>query len=208
MTDRMFEGSIDKWVSRVGSGYGFIAHECGTHLDRVYFDHAGIVPNNIGLRSHGKVVGNQVRFRLAKYTHRNKPSVKAVEVESISCQRGKQAENARDCNPRTRHLRSSTNFTGNPTYQDLTLIRGKEFGTKVVDVGWADAGRPIRQISGRYCIAPPPSARQCRTSYRACAERPLSPPTCTAQQVLFSSHCPCDPSTRNVFKREVSRPLL
>jgi hypothetical protein len=84
MFDRIFQGTIDKWIDRGdGNGYGFVLYQPGgSRLDRVYFDQEGITPNNIGLRSHGKILGNLVHFRIARYTHRDKPSAKAVDIRS------------------------------------------------------------------------------------------------------------------------------
>lgn len=79
--DKVFEGTIVSWNL---AGFGFVEYESGRKIDRVYFQEQDVKPSNIGLRSYAKTVGNTVRFRLKKYDLRGRPSVKAVNVESLT----------------------------------------------------------------------------------------------------------------------------
>jgi hypothetical protein len=85
MADRIFEGTIDHWSDRGdAAGFGFI--ECslgGPRLDRIFYGQNDILPDAIGRRLHGRILGNLVRFRLGKHVHRGQPTAKAVDIESV-----------------------------------------------------------------------------------------------------------------------------
>jgi hypothetical protein len=84
MLDKVFEGTIDKWVDRGNAaGFGFVGFESGSRIDRAFFSHDDITPDALGRRSHAKIVGSPIRFKLSKYLYRGEPSAKAVEVQSI-----------------------------------------------------------------------------------------------------------------------------
>ena len=82
---KLFEGSINRWVDRSQeSGFGWIRYDSGRpRLQDIFYLHTGIAPDNVGRRSHGKIAGNLVRFRLEKHIHRGSPAVKAVDIVSV-----------------------------------------------------------------------------------------------------------------------------
>jgi hypothetical protein len=84
MLDKAFQGTIEYWVDRGNSsGFGFVSYESGSRIDRVFFSHEDITPDGLGRRSHAKIIGSRVKFKLTKYLYKDQPSAKAVEVQSI-----------------------------------------------------------------------------------------------------------------------------
>jgi hypothetical protein len=85
MQGKLFEGTIDFWTDRGNAaGFGFILFSAGgRQLDRIFYAHDDIVPDSIGRRQHGRILGNLVRFKLGKHLHRGQPTAKALDVESV-----------------------------------------------------------------------------------------------------------------------------
>lgn len=55
----------------------------GPRLDRIFYTQDDVVPDVIGRTLHGRILGNLVRFRLAKHIHRGQQVAKATYVESV-----------------------------------------------------------------------------------------------------------------------------
>lgn len=84
--DRIFEGTIDRWIARehTNGSFGFIEFDHGgSRLDRAYFSESGIEPDNLGRRSHGRIPGNLVRFQLERTIHRGHASCRAINIRSV-----------------------------------------------------------------------------------------------------------------------------
>ena len=151
MSDRIYEGEIDFWTDRGNAaGFGFVSYDSGSRIDRAFFSHDDIAPDALGRRSHAKIIGSLVRFKLRKYSYKGELSAKAIEVQSIFSADVENVQDHREVSVVERILKGSAflkRTCGDKVYLGLADVaddhKGRFQKLRIGDHVWSGVAPPL-----------------------------------------------------------------